>query len=242
MDSVKDYKKRRKERKRARMDAGEGGRWVTTENKHKIHINSGGEPDMGNPHVIAAMKSGGKKKTSLEKKADRFHNALKEWKDIDFPEDTSEAVGVEEYEKQKMKEKLDRFSELMREEENSGRRREKAENKEYGYGSGGDKKEATSYGSFPPGFRIGGRKYATADEIRQVRETVTRFMKNAKEGDVYSVGGGIGSAGGQKFKVLRRRGKLELAWQDSDGYFSRPVQMSRTNVEKFIGNGAKKVS
>ena len=64
-------------------------------------------------------------------------------------------------------------------------------------------------------------------------------MKNAKEGDVYTTGGGVGSAG-SKFKVVRSRGKLGLAWE-RDGYYLRPVQMSRQNVEKFISNGAKLV-
>ena len=38
-----------------RFDA-EEGRWVTTEKDHKIHINSKGVPDKGNPYVIAVMK------------------------------------------------------------------------------------------------------------------------------------------------------------------------------------------
>ena len=117
---------------------------------------------------------------------------------------------------------------------------------DYSYGPGEEKNKKpqavgeTSYEGFPTGFMMGGRKYASPDDVKKIRETVSRFMKNAKEGDVYTTGGGIGSAGGIKFKVVRSRGKLGLAWE-KDGYYPRPVQMSRQNVEKFISNGAKLV-
>ena len=45
-------------RNRVRLDADEGS-WITTENGHHVHLNSEGEPDKGNPHVISAMKGGG---------------------------------------------------------------------------------------------------------------------------------------------------------------------------------------
>lgn len=31
------------------------GRWITTKNGHKVHLNENGEPDKGNTHVIAKM-------------------------------------------------------------------------------------------------------------------------------------------------------------------------------------------
>lgn len=31
------------------------GRWITTDNGHKVHLNEEGEPDKGNPHVIEQM-------------------------------------------------------------------------------------------------------------------------------------------------------------------------------------------
>ena len=99
--------------------------------------------------------------------------------------------------------------------------------------SGGD----DVYEKIPVVFRVGGAKYATAEEKKKRKETIDRFMKNANEGDVYSAGGGFGS-GGSKFKVVRSRGKMALQWM---GGSSRPVEMSRANVEKFIANGAKKV-
>ena len=43
-----------------RTDEDDEGRWITTENHHKVHINAEGEPDIGNEHVLEAMKSGGK--------------------------------------------------------------------------------------------------------------------------------------------------------------------------------------
>lgn len=55
---VEAFRERRKKRLDARAD--EEGRWVTTEEKHKIHLNEEGVPDKGNPHVIATMKGEGK--------------------------------------------------------------------------------------------------------------------------------------------------------------------------------------
>lgn len=61
-DAVKAFKERRKvrkdskcierfkERRQKRLDAkDDDGRWVTTENDHKIHLNEEGVPDKGNP-------------------------------------------------------------------------------------------------------------------------------------------------------------------------------------------------
>lgn len=103
---------------------------------------------------------------------------------------------------------------------------------------GGKNKAAeVTYDRIPRVFSFGGSKYATAEEKKQRKEIISRFMDEAKEGNVYSVGGGIGSSGGSKFKVVRSRGKLALQW-DNGGY-SKPVEMSRANVEKYISNGAK---
>lgn len=56
-NTVENYRRRREKRLRARMDADDDGKWVTTENGHKIHINEEGEPDKGNPHVLKIMKN-----------------------------------------------------------------------------------------------------------------------------------------------------------------------------------------
>ena len=61
MDKIKSYRLRRNrrlEKRGIRMDADEEGRWVTTDNGHKVHFNEGGEPDKGNPHVISKMNGG----------------------------------------------------------------------------------------------------------------------------------------------------------------------------------------
>lgn len=48
----------------ARYD--DDGRWVTTEEDHKLHINEKGEIDKGNPHVIKAIHGFKAKKTKSE--------------------------------------------------------------------------------------------------------------------------------------------------------------------------------
>lgn len=68
-DKIKRFKIRRMERILSRLDAedvdDEEGRWITTENGHKVHINGEGEPDKGNPHVIDKMEEGEKKKKTM---------------------------------------------------------------------------------------------------------------------------------------------------------------------------------
>ena len=46
-------------------DADDDGRWVTTEKKHKLHINGEGEIDKGNPHVVAAINAKKKSGSSI---------------------------------------------------------------------------------------------------------------------------------------------------------------------------------
>lgn len=53
-DAIKRYRARKKARltERYRADETEDeGRWITTDNGHKVHLNEIGEPDKGNPHV-----------------------------------------------------------------------------------------------------------------------------------------------------------------------------------------------
>lgn len=59
LDSVEAYRKRRDERLASRMDDDDDGRWVTTENNHKVHISDEGTPDKGNKHVLERMAKGG---------------------------------------------------------------------------------------------------------------------------------------------------------------------------------------
>ena len=49
-----------RERRQKRLDAKDEGRWVTTENDHRIHLNEEGVPDKGNPHVLRAITNGTK--------------------------------------------------------------------------------------------------------------------------------------------------------------------------------------
>ena len=49
-----------KERRQKRLDdEDDEGRWITTENNHKVHLNEEGKPDKGNPNVVSVMKDHG---------------------------------------------------------------------------------------------------------------------------------------------------------------------------------------
>lgn len=104
-----------------------------------------------------------------------------------------------------------------------------------GRGSSSTSKE--SYERFPVSVRMGGGDSA---QKKAVSETVSRFMKNAKVGDVYSVGGGVGSKGGVRFEVTSKGSKgMGLKWQDSN---RQALKFDRNNVKSFIANGATLVS
>ena len=69
------------------------GRWVTTENDHKVHLNEEGVPDKGNPHVLKAMTSGEPRKSDRE-----YMNAAKDADDAyefwtNLTEDQQKRVG-----------------------------------------------------------------------------------------------------------------------------------------------------
>jgi hypothetical protein len=49
-----------------RLDADDEGKWITTENGHKVHLNEEGEPDKGNPHVVELMAGGNFEKIKQE--------------------------------------------------------------------------------------------------------------------------------------------------------------------------------
>ena len=49
--------------------ADDDGRWVTTENDHRVHINEEGIPDKGNPYVLATMRGEGPNPKSREELA-----------------------------------------------------------------------------------------------------------------------------------------------------------------------------
>lgn len=66
-----------------------------------------------------------------------------------------------------------------------------------------------------------------------MRDTVNNFIKNAKSGDVYRTGFGVGSSS-DTFSITTR-GSNNLQIRSSNG---RQVQMNRENVKKWIMNGA----
>ena len=92
-----------------------------------------------------------------------------------------------------------------------------------------------SYPAFPVGARIFGGAGASAEDKAQKRAIVTRFLSEAKEGNVYSVGAGIMSGGGDSFEIVhfnRSPNKLGIR---SGG---RTIALSRANISKYIMNGA----
>lgn len=64
-DAVEAYKARRQKRLDAKSDD-EEGRWVTTENDNRVHLNEEGVPDKGNPYVLAVMRGEGENPKSRE--------------------------------------------------------------------------------------------------------------------------------------------------------------------------------
>lgn len=88
--AIEKFRKRRAKRLKIRMDA-EEGRWVTTENDHKVHLNEEGKPDKGNPHVIEKMtvadKSNDKKRQAeyiqrVNPAVDSYHTWIRSEDDI----------------------------------------------------------------------------------------------------------------------------------------------------------------
>lgn len=262
MDAVKAYKRRREQRIKTRMDADEDGRWVTTEKKHKVHFNESGEPDKGNPHVISAMKdTTGEKEVTVggetRKVSGKVYNAVKSAKWGGGERFGDLVLNVPGVGKAMVRPTVDGDEIHIQPEGGTMRKVVTNNGQSMGYSQREARKylmihgkkdsesaetKSESYEGFSASYRMGGRKYASADEVKKVRETVSRFIKEAKEGDVYEVGGGFGSAGGSRFQVTNRRGKPAMVWLDSDGRRKgNVVQMSRANVEKYIANGAKKV-
>ena len=106
-------------------------------------------------------------------------------------------------------------------------------------GSRGSGSGRSSYPAFPVGARLfGGRGASSADRAAK-RSIVSRFMSEAKVGNIYSMGGGIGSAGGERFSIVSfGRSPNKMGIRSSSG---RTVAMSRENVASYIANGARLV-
>ena len=82
-------------------------------------------------------------------------------------------------------------------------------------------------------FRGGG----TPAEKKQRRDTISSFIKNAKAGDVYSQGAGIGSTGGQFEIVSYRRSPNGLGIRAVNSN-RRVVALTSSNAASFLTNGA----
>ena len=78
-DAVDAYRARRQKR----LDDKEEGRWVTTENDNRVHINEQGVPDKGNPYVLAAMRGeGGNPRTPEELARHRLQRQARQHKAV----------------------------------------------------------------------------------------------------------------------------------------------------------------
>lgn len=80
-----------------------------------------------------------------------------------------------------------------------------------------------------------GGKYATDEEKKIKRDTVTRFIKEAKAGNVYKLGG-IGTPEDSTLKIVAyNRSKNGLGLKCGRG---NTLILSRENVLAYIKNGA----
>lgn len=99
-----------------------------------------------------------------------------------------------------------------------------------------DKK--VSYERIPYSVQMG---QGTKEEKKKKTETITRFMNEAKVGNVYSTGSSVGSSGGSKFEIVHYNRSPNKMGIRSVGT-GRAVAMSRENVFSWIKNGAILVS
>ena len=98
-----------------------------------------------------------------------------------------------------------------------------------GRGSSTTKTPNISYPRFSYSVRIG---RGTPEEKKLLSNTISDFMKNAKDGDVYRTGTGIGS-GGETFSISGSGKRMKIRSGRGNG-----VLMNRANVKSYIMNGA----
>lgn len=92
-----------------------------------------------------------------------------------------------------------------------------------------------SYDRLPYGAVLGGGRFATKDELKQKRVTIKSFIGNAKEGDVYRIGAGLGDSGGSTFQIVHyNRSPNKLGIKGG----RNTVALNSTNAAKWIVNGA----
>lgn len=90
-----------------------------------------------------------------------------------------------------------------------------------------------SFPAFPVKSRIFGGAGATPEDKKQTRDIVTRFMAEAKAGEAYAYGSGVGSSGGGFEIVPYNRSPNKLGIRSG----GRTVALSRTNAAAHIKNG-----
>lgn len=102
-----------------------------------------------------------------------------------------------------------------------------------GKGGGG----AQVYDKFPISTVMFGGRNATNEEKAIKRETVKRFINEAKVGNVYKTGAGFGSGSGDFEIVHFNRSPNKMGIKSGN----RTVALTSTNVSKFIQNGARRI-
>lgn len=93
-----EYKKFREDQRRCDAEDEEGGRWVTTEEDHRVHINEEGIPDKGNPYVLKAMMSGTKTREEIgRRKVEKLRKGIKNGIDAYKKADENVKKSAEKY-------------------------------------------------------------------------------------------------------------------------------------------------
>ena len=102
-------------------------------------------------------------------------------------------------------------------------------------GSRGSGSGRNSYPALPVSTRMFGGRYASPADRSAKRAIVSRFMSEAKVGNVYSMGG-FTSSGRERFSIVSyNRSPNKMGIRTDRG---KTVAMSRENVSKYIANGA----
>lgn len=83
-----------------------------------------------------------------------------------------------------------------------------------------------------------GIKYATPEEKRLTKQIVDRFLKEAKAGNVYEAGVGLGGTHCSLFTIVNHLGRLGIK---NVGSNLKPIVLNRKNAIRYIKNGAKLV-
>jgi len=252
-------------------DSFDEGRWVTTEKGDHVHLNEAGEPDAGNKYVIAAMKSykerpkaGLKIKKPKESYAESigqssFVPQVKNGYVIDKKgnihgtnvhkgkDGALHATGTKMAFVDENGDSFYRPSESFLDENGDaiildppGYEDNAETAKSETAKSEAPKFEEKTYDRIPLTAYMGS-KYASPEDLKKKRETIKRFIKDAKVGNVYSASGGFGSAGDSLFEIVhsnKSSNHMALKWVNSK---YGPVVLNSSNVLSFIKNGAKLV-